>query len=837
MTETTLTLVAPLSGLVVRLADVPDPVFASNTVGEGIAIEPTSAELLAPLAGTITQLHRAHHAVSITTREGLEVLVHIGIDTVSLKGAGFEALVAQGDRVEAGQALIRFDADFVASRVLSLACPIVITNTDRIRSMVPAVGSVIAGRDVVLTVTLRSPEVAGDVVAGASVARRHVVVPNPQGLHARPAAVLAVAAKAYRSEIRLIRGDVQANAKSVVSLMVLETKAHDELILEASGVDAGAAVDALSALINSGCGESTTERAAPAAPVARVVAKIDGAIGGTTASPGVAVGPIVQLRRERIEVVEQGQGERIERAHLETALTAARQEIDTLKARLADPSGAGILEAHRELLEDPELVDGAIAELSAGLSAGAAWRNSVTRYAERLGALQSALLRERAQDVRDVGDRVLALITGVRPASLVLLKPCILVADELTPSETAAFDREKVLGFCTVGGGATGHVAILARSLGIPALCGIEASARSLADGTLAVLDAGRGLLKPHPSDAEIAAATSEQTQLRARRDRDVATASESACTTDGHRVEVAANVGAPEESLAAVGAGADGVGLLRSEFLFLDRATAPSEEEQSRAYASVANALGATRPLVIRTLDVGGDKALPYLPIPAEENPFLGLRGIRVSLAHEALFRTQLRAILRGGAAAALHVMFPMVTDLEEFRAAKRMLAEEAGGSMPKVGLMIEVPAAALMADVFAPEVDFFSIGTNDLTQYALAMDRGHPKLAAQADGLHPAVLRLIRMTVDAAHRHGKWVGVCGGLAAEPEAVPVLLGLGVDELSVPVPAIPGIKADIRRLSQAACVALATEVLSLAGAQAVRARARTFLDSIEGRGR
>jgi phosphocarrier protein FPr/phosphocarrier protein len=338
--------------------------------------------------------------------------------------------------------------------------------------------------------------------------------------------------------------------------------------------------------------------------------------------------------------------------------------------------------------------------------------------------------------------------------------------------------------------------------------------------------------LRRNPSAEELDKARERIERQAARREEEKRSAGKLAMTADGHRVEVVANIRNAQEARDAVAAGAEGVGLLRSEFLFDNRDTAPSEDEQAAEYCAVAEALGRERPLVVRTLDVGGDKPLSYMPLPREDNPFLGLRGVRVSLDRPDIFRTQLRAILRAAPIGNLHVMFPMVAAIEEVLAAKKILLEEAGDRAHnvKVGVMIEVPAAALIAEPLAREVDFFSIGTNDLTQYTLAMDRGHPKLAKQADALHPAVLRLIGMTVEGAHKHGKWVGVCGGIASDAMAVPVLAGLGVDELSVSIPAVGSIKAQLARLTMDKARKLAAEVVRLGTAAEVRALLAPFAE-------
>jgi phosphocarrier protein FPr/phosphocarrier protein len=468
----------------------------------------------------------------------------------------------------------------------------------------------------------------------------------------------------------------------------------------------------------------------------------------------------------------------------------------------------------------------ALAGIKAGKSAAFAWRAAFTASAAQLAGLESALLRERANDIRDVGHRVLALLTGSVQTRVEAPADSILIAEELSPSEAAQLDRTKVLGLCTSAGGPTGHVAILARSLGIPAVCGIDPGALELPDGTVVVLDGAKGILKQAPGEAALAEARASIGRQTAQRAQEREAAQKPAVTADGVAIEVAANIRNAQEAREAVTAGAQGVGLLRSEFLFLDRETAPTEDEQAAEYSAVAKILGPGRKLVIRTLDVGGDKPLSYLPLPSEANPFLGLRGVRVSLARPDLFRTQLRAILRAAPMGDLHIMFPMIATLEELRAARRILGEEAEalGRSAKVGVMIEVPSAVLIADALAPEADFFSIGTNDLTQYCMAMDRGHPQLAKQADALHPSVLKLIGLTVESAHKHGRWVGICGGLASDVLAIPALLGLGVDELSVSVPVIGAVKARIARLRKRDCTGLAAEILQMSTAAEVRKR-------------
>ncbi|MDO5082452.1 MAG: phosphoenolpyruvate--protein phosphotransferase [Arachnia propionica] len=391
-------------------------------------------------------------------------------------------------------------------------------------------------------------------------------------------------------------------------------------------------------------------------------------------------------------------------------------------------------------------------------------------------------------------------------------------------------DRSRVVGFATTGGGASSHVAIIARSLDIPAVAGIEGRALDIADGILVVLDGTKGTLRTGVSDEEVAQLRERQARMAERKAVEEAAKDEPAITRDGHRVAVVANIGGVEDAVQAMGKGAEGVGLLRSEFVFMGRGTAPSESEQEQIYTDCARALQPGQPLVIRTLDVGGDKPLAYLPIPAEENPFLGVRGIRVGLEQPEVLRTQIRAVLKAsGAGAKLHVMFPMIATIEDWRATKQIFDEERQRTAPvadvSVGIMMEVPSVAVMARQFAAEdgCDFFSVGTNDLTSYTLAMDRGHPKLASQVDPCNPAVLSLIGQAAEALHAHGKWLGVCGGVASDPQAVPILVGLGVDELSCSIPAIPAVKAAVRAWDLATCRQLAAQAIGCGTPAEVRA--------------
>ncbi len=657
-----------------------------------------------------------------------------------------------------------------------------------------------------------------------------LTIRNPTGLHARPATVFASLAKEYTSEVRVRYGEKVSNGKSLASLLKLGVEGGSVIRVMAQGPDEAAALQALKEAVESGLGE---EEEAPGGaetiPAYAWEAEPGQAfVPGVPASSGLAIGPLRFFKRSKFVVEATTRDPDAEKVHLKEAVAAAQVQLSDLYQEVKGRSGAGqasIFLAHAEFLNDPELVQAVEAKIDTGASAGWAWQQTIEERVAELRRVDDQLIAARAVDLGDVGSRVLRFLAHpIEEGPLLPAEPVILVAEDLTPSDTAGLDPAYVLGFCTAAGGATSHSAIIARALGIPAVVGAGPALLNLAEGGEAILDGNRGNLYISPSPATLAAARRAQQVMIGQREAEKLRCYEPALMTDGHRIEVVANIGRVEEAAQAVNAGGEGVGLLRSEFLFLNRASPPTEEEQFTAYRDMAQALNGL-PLIIRTLDIGGDKAAPYLNMPAEENPFLGVRGIRLCLARPELFHDQLRAIYRAAEYGLIRIMFPMVSTLEDLEAAKTMAAEvrwELGARAVDIGIMIEVPSAVIMAAELAQEVDFFSIGTNDLTQYVLAMDRGHPILAKQADGLHPAVLRMVERAVQAATAAGKWVGVCGGMAGDPRGAAILTGLGVTELSVSIPSIAAIKAQMRRLSLAKAQALAHQAVACRTAAEVR---------------
>jgi phosphocarrier protein FPr/phosphocarrier protein len=662
------------------------------------------------------------------------------------------------------------------------------------------------------------------------------------GIHARPAAQIVNALKGGGGQVSIAAHGRSANARSTVALMKLGVRKGDEVEVRASGGDARSAIDTVAAFLSGARAEAGSQTRAedpkptsarPQAASAVVDVSAGASLPGVIASRGLAVGQAVRLAVREIEVTQAGEGVAHETSRLEQARAQVRSRLEASRAS-ASNTAREIVEAHLELLDDPELTENALTLIVDGASAAYSWRQAIRGSIEALRSLGDPRMAERVDDLLDLERQVLLSLSGNTAAAAQELPPeAIVIAEELLPSQLVALDAGRLVGIGLAAGGATSHVAILAAAMGIPTLVALGSGVRRIADGTPLLLDADAGLLHVDPGSERLDA-TRRQLERRAARHTAEREAAQQACyTADGVRIEVFANIGSLAEAQAAVRNGAEGCGLLRTEFLFLERETPPSEAEQHTEYQQLAAALGG-RPLSIRTLDIGGDKPIPYLPMPAEENPALGLRGVRTSLWRPDLLRQQLRAILGVRPYGQCSILLPMITEVAEIRSVRAMVEEaraDLGRQEPiEVGVMIETPAAALLAESIAVEADFFSVGTNDLTQYTLAMDRGHPELAARLDALHPAVLRLIARTAQAAQPRQRLVAVCGGLASDPVAAPILIGLGVRELSAVPSIVPRLKAIIRKLRYADCTGIARQALEQSSAEAVRALAMRLVE-------
>lgn len=538
-------------------------------------------------------------------------------------------------------------------------------------------------------------------------------------------------------------------------------------------------------------------------------------ISAIPASYGIAIGPAFVFDRAEIVIETYSiKDPAAEWKRFEEAREKTHHQLDEAFQKTKDDCGeeaAEIFNAQKLMLEDPELINSVKTQVKKDLTnIESVFYEVAEGYAQQLEAIDDEYLSARALDVRDVSSRCLRNLLGITESPAAALKiPSIIVAMDLTPSDTVLLNKEFVLGFCTAEGGSTSHTAILARGLGIPAVVGAGTEIEDIQNGEELVVDGDAGVIVINPGEEALIEFRNRQEKFKKIRAEAEAITHQPAVTTDGHQVEVVANIGNVEGVQAALDAGAEGVGLLRSEFLYLERSSLPTEEEQYQKYKTIADAFG-DKPVILRTLDVGGDKDIPYIDMPQENNPFLGVRAIRLCLSRPELFKPQLRAALRAGYGNNLKLMFPMVATVDDVIKTREVL-EECRSELKKegfdvademdIGIMIEIPSAAIMADQLSEVVDFFSIGTNDLSQYTLAADRTNAQVAQIASGFQPAVFRLIKGVIDAAHANGKWVGLCGEMAGELLAIPILLGLGLDEFSMNPPAIPFAKQLICAIS------------------------------------
>jgi multiphosphoryl transfer protein len=921
---------APMTGRVVPMEEVPDPVFAEKMLGDGLAIKPSEGLAVAPLAGTLVVFHSAGHAFVIDGPDGVRVAVHLGLDTVRLAGAPFERLAEVGDEVIAGQPIVRVDLAAIAAAGLDDVSPVFTEGLDESWSMAktgsPAVR---AGQDVLFTLERRAGaaerEAGGGAtepgervaahapdtaVAAGSEASAELEIRNATGVHIRVAAPFSREVARFESRVtvqNLSSGGPPVDARSPTLLVGAELVQGTRIRLAATGEDAAQAVAALSDYVETRLFDRTPETAPGAAPGGTAQAAGAGAVGGpadlaapaadetfgldylesvrrgatgltashvagTPAAAGVAIGPAWRYPSRQASLAEPpGAPDQAPPtpaapemtasdalAAIKAAADAASDQLLALADRLAGagrPDDAAIFDAQAAIAVDPALLDEAVRKTSQGASPVEAVAQAATEAAEKLAALEDELLAARAADVRDVGARIGRILRG----ELIELpeRPSIAVAEDLPPSITAEIPPGFLLGVALAGGSKTAHAVILARGHGIPAVVGAAGLVERL-DGAIdaavaagwpsppfVALDGESGEVTLNPSPEDVQSLRRRGTELAARRRRSAALRDRPAATADGERVTLLANIGAPDEAVRALEACAEGVGLFRTEFLYMKRQTPPTEREQTDAYCRAMSAFGPDRPVVIRLADIGGDKGIPYLGLPAEANPFLGVRAIRLAYRSHDLLRTQLRAIWQAGALAGVtpHIMAPMVATLGDVKLLAELRDEARddvlAANLPcaekmVTGIMVEIPSAAILAAELGRVVDFFSIGTNDLTQYLMAADRGNASLSSLQDALHPAVLRTIGGVVRGADSSGIPVAVCGELAGDPAGALVLVGLGVDELSADAGSLDGIRAALAAVTRPELDDLAARALASVDAESVRALAAPFLARLEG---
>jgi phosphoenolpyruvate-protein phosphotransferase/dihydroxyacetone kinase phosphotransfer subunit len=779
------------------------------------------------LAGQM--LHGQGPAIAIAA--GLDDTT-LGTDAVQVKEAieqvdgpdGVVVLLDLGSAVLSAELALDLLDSAIRERVVLSAAPLV---EGLVAAVVTAAGGgtatevaaeaagALAGKQAHLASSASPP---GDQAVEGDAVRGVFVVANPHGLHARPAARLVAQVRTHDARVQLTNlttGAGPVPASSLSRVATLGARQGHEVEVSVTGSQAPEALDQILALAARHFDEQ--DAPAPAQPIETS--------GPIAASPGIAIAPACRADARALTIPDDEPGDVPSRwRRLREAIAGTRRDLARTRARVSretSENDAAIFDAHLMLLDDAELLTDARQRIDAGQGAARAWQDAVRRVEREFSELEDSYLRGRGADVRAVGDQVLRHLLGIDGG--LGSTAGILVAADLTPADAAELDAGLVRGIVLAYGSPTSHAAILATAKGIPMLVAAGAHVLAIADGTQLIVDGDAGELIVEPADdvlADYERRLAERTRLQTIMH---AEAARPAITTDGRTITVNANIGSVDDAKAAADAHADGAGLVRTEFLFQSRSEPPTVDEQESVYRAITDAFGGRR-VVFRTLDAGGDKPLAFAPVEHEANPFLGVRGIRLSLRHRDLLLQQVRAICAVAADTPVSVMFPMVSTVDEVIAATAVVDEACSGRRPdglRVGIMVEVPAVALKAAAFAPHVDFFSVGTNDLTQYALAAERGSPALAALADPLDPGVLRLIAELCKNAGSAS--VSVCGEVAADPVAVPILIGLGVDSLSVAAPAVANVKHSVRRVDVAHAADLAERALSCAGAEEVRA--------------
>ncbi|MBP7308986.1 MAG: phosphoenolpyruvate--protein phosphotransferase, partial [Polaromonas sp.] len=714
---------SPMDGWVLPLTDIPDPVFSQGMAGDGLAINPTGSQVCSPVDGVVICNSKIAHALTVRTESGIDLLMHVGIDTVLLKGKGFKILVADGDAVKTGQVLIEFDLELIACQAASAITPILVTTGNariisRLENQAVNIGDVLF--ELESTVAIDSVEQA----VGKTLTH-NICIAFEQGLHARPAAQMAAILRPFQASVHIHLDAKKANARSMVAVMALGIKHLDKVSVEICGPDSEHVLHALLSFFNA---EPSAHQEQQHVPTVMQDIPANGLIPAVIASRGLVIGQAFHLTRTVQDVIQQGKGVLIERQKLHGALQKVSNYIqEQMSHGAADQHG--ILQAHAELIQDPELLQHSEQYLVQGNSAAFAWQQAIALVILAFNATDNDYMRARVADLRDIEQQVFKVLAGVELSDKLLIPAnSILLVDELLPSQLLSLDYQHIAGICSVGGGPSAHAAIIAASLGIPFLVAAGPSITQINNGAVLILDAEIGQLYCNASSDTCKHVEQKIIQGKLQKSKDLSVANLPAHTRDGIQVNVYANLGAAHEVELALQQGAEGCGLLRTEFLFLDRQTAPTEQEQLQEYSSIITLLPG-KVLTIRTMDIGGDKPIPYLLLPKEENPAMGLRGIRTSLWRDYLFNDQLRAILRLPQPNLVRILLPMINDVQDVQLARQYIAqcaEDLGQTvMPQIGAMIETPASAMLSDQLLEAVDFLSIGSNDLSQYVLAIDR----------------------------------------------------------------------------------------------------------------
>ena len=822
----TLTLYSPIKGFLIDISKVPDDAFAQKMLGDGVAFTPQENYICAPTDALIKNIHQCLHAI-VLEKDGFEILIHIGVDTVTLKGRGFKALVKEGDFVKQGQKLIEFDEDYIAQNTPSNLIIMVIASPLEVNLIKENIALVTESTKVFTAARQEESKPAFTPIIDQTTYTQDIIISNKTGLHARPAGEVATLAQSFKNtNIILVKGQKSANAKSMVEILGLSLEYGDKVQIKAMGEDAEFAALEIKNFMLRELKDSLIQTQEHKTIEQNKNGEIK--LKGTGIFDGLAIGKAYILKENQCNIEEKSKlPVAQELAKFNAALKQVKGSLDKERhAIYGQKDREEILLAHITILEDPFLIKETEQLIEKGFSSAFAFSTAIKRAVEVLKKANSDVLRARVADFIDLETRVISVLTGASYGLPKFTEDTIIITRELLSHNLNELG-EHIAGIVMAEGSTLSHVSIMLKTLGIPTVIGVGQEILNTPDGADLIVDSKLGAVTVNPSN--ISELRKKAESLKTHRIENLSHAFEPARTKDGVEIIVAGNIGNIEQARQSAQQGAQGIGLVRTEFLFATSKTEPTEQEQYEIYQKIVD-LQKGNPVIIRTLDVGADKPIPFIPQIKEENPILGRRGIRTSFTNVEMLKTQLRAIMRVKPYGTAKIMLPMVTFIEEISTVMRFVKEEQaklGIDKVSVGMMVEVPAAALMAGDFAKFVDFFSIGTNDLTQYTLALDRAHPTLNFLSDTLNPAVLRMVKLTVEGAKQKNKPVGVCGAIASEPAGAILLIGLGVQSLSVVPSAIADIKALIRNLDFAKCKQVAEQALQYQSAGEVRTLVKT----------
>lgn len=817
-----LTLYGPIAGKLLDLSKIPDEAFAQKMLGDGIAVKPQENFIYAPTDAVIKNLHKCLHAI-VLEKDGFEIMIHIGIDSVSLKGQRFKTFVQEGDKVIRGQKLIEFDRDFLTQYAKDNTIVMIIVSPPNVKLKKENLSKVDLQTKVFEVFSEQNDKTNTILNDDSAVLTEEFLVSNGTGLHARPAGEVAKLAQNFKNtDIFIIKNGNRSNAKSVVEILRLSIDYGDRIQISSCGEKASEASAEIKKFIQTKLRDNMIDKNNK-----RITNEFNTSgeikIKGVGIFDGLSMGKSYLIKDIQFKLEEKSTlSPEEELSKFLTALNNVKSALDKERhAIYGQKEREEILLAHITILEDPFLIQETRQAISKGYSAAFAFSSAVERAIEVLKNTGNEILRSRIADFIDLESRILTNLTGTDYGLPNFQEDTILIARELLSHHLKDINSH-VTGIIMAEGSTLSHVSIMIKNLGIPTIIGASPVVMEIPDGKDIILDSKSGVITVNPSN--ITEIKQKVQSMKINREKNLLHAFEAAKTIDGTEIIINGNVGTLDQAKQSAQQGGQGIGLVRTEFLFANAKEPPTEREQYKIYQEMADSQNGN-PIIIRTLDVGADKHIPFISQIREDNPILGRRGVRTSFANINLFKTQLRAIMQVKPYGIAKIMIPMVTFLEEIKTVKRFVKEEQkklGIDKVSLGMMMEVPAAAIMAKEFAKEVDFFSIGTNDLTQYTLALDRSHPTLNFLSDSLNPSVLHMINSIIEGAESQNIPVGVCGAVASEPAGAILLIGLGIRSLSVVPNMIADIKALIRQLDIKKCEKVAQKALKCTNVEEVR---------------